>query len=686
MLSLVLLLSMVISLAAGAISVRADDALIDSTKTGSITVTKYANFNAGANKGTATGTTGDKPTTEAPDAGYTTLAGAEFVLVKIYDTDAVMGYYDGTVDTLVLDTTKLTSTESGWSYNDNAVDAANVKTGTTGSDGTYTFSDLPVGIYILREVTAPNQITTPLAADSLISVPMVNTASSSNNENAAWMYDINVYPKNHESRGSFELTKVDQNGNKLAGVSFKLYRNPLTSEGALSLESFEEVTSTTKDDGTDESLTLVTSTDGKITLANLPAGMYGTQYKLVEESAPTGYIVDATPVYFTVNSDNTMTWNAAENGANGCSNENKSITEHAVSDGPAVTATLRNPIPNIDKLVEVNGSANNWKEWAQYSIGDEIRYKVEVVIPNNIDEISTFTVTDECDYLDYKSIDSVKAGETTVSVTSTIDADKHGFKLDLGKGSANAAAIKDAAGKTLTIIYTAVLNKDAVIAENGNQNTVNLTYSRAANTEVESAGSSTYQIEDYAVVYTYSYQITKYKDSAAAGNEINAVEFRLYSDSACANEVPMVKTADGTYRHAAGTETGVVLVTANGGKLVLNGLEEGDYWLKETKTIDGYNLLSSAFKITVAVDDETGVVDKTNPAFDENGVKIKEDDAAESKYVSDSTHNQGTIVNKKGFVLPQTGSMGYLLFCAAGIIMVLGGSALLFSSRKKTIR
>ena len=46
----------------------------------------------------------------------------------------------------------------------------------------------------------------------------------------------------------------------------------------------------------------------------------------------------------------------------------------------------------------------------------------------------------------------------------------------------------------------------------------------------------------------------------------------------------------------------------------------------------------------------------------------------------------GTIVNKKGFVLPQTGSMGYLLFCAVGIALIAGGAALIFGGRKKKTR
>ena len=45
-----------------------------------------------------------------------------------------------------------------------------------------------------------------------------------------------------------------------------------------------------------------------------------------------------------------------------------------------------------------------------------------------------------------------------------------------------------------------------------------------------------------------------------------------------------------------------------------------------------------------------------------------------------------TIINKKGFVLPQTGGMGYLLFCTVGIVLIAGGAMLIFGGRKKKIR
>ncbi|MGM9585371.1 MAG: pilin N-terminal domain-containing protein, partial [Faecousia sp.] len=179
LLTLALILPMV-PFAASAAAGDIDPALIDTTRKGSITVTKYASADTSAKKGDATGTDGDKNVNNA----YEPLNGAKFKLFKIADATKVLEYYNGTstttydvgdfeyneVDgTATYDSTKVTAVSDG---------------ATTNEHGICAFSNLAVGIYVLKEVTAPDQITSPLAEPCLISIPMVNTATSSNNENA----------------------------------------------------------------------------------------------------------------------------------------------------------------------------------------------------------------------------------------------------------------------------------------------------------------------------------------------------------------------------------------------------------------------------------------------------------------------------------------------------------------------
>lgn len=223
LLTLVLLLTFLSGVAVASAEEEVDFAVIDPTKTGSITVTKYATKYSATNsnppKGEAPGTSGD---VGSIDSGYEPLGGAVFKLFKIADANAVMDYYNGTsIDTYDVSGFVYDEAAGTATYNDTAVSAA--WKGTTAANGTYVFEGLPVGIYVLKEVTAPDQITAPLAETCLISIPMVNTATSDNNGSAQWLYNIHVYPKNHAATGNVTLNKVDQNGNALKDVTFRLF-------------------------------------------------------------------------------------------------------------------------------------------------------------------------------------------------------------------------------------------------------------------------------------------------------------------------------------------------------------------------------------------------------------------------------------------------------------------------------
>lgn len=683
--SLLLMLALCLTLLPCVVSAEGSP-VIDFEKKGSITVTKYATIQKGdgstpAKKGDATGTTGDAVT----GTDYTTLNGAKFVLFKIADANAVKKYYNGTDDTSYT-LGKFTYTDETTATYD-SVTATPMGTQITSGAGTCKFENLEVGIYVLKEITAPDQITTPLAETSLISIPMVNTATSSNNENAQWIYDVSVYPKNHESTGTLELTKVDQNGSPLEAVVFKLYKKEFDKDGNLPTGDWEAVTTTTANNGTSTDLVLKTDADGKITLANLPANLYGTQYKLVEVSAPNGYIVNQTPLYFKVNVDNTMSWNEASGDANDCNNKNTGVTATEITTAPKLSITLRNEQLSLTKEVKANGG-ENWKQDEQYRLDDEITFRLTAYVPNNVAELATFEIKDlpsvgitddntsvTVKYTDNNQEKSLTGEQFSATVIPAVaGTNGQGFKLTL-TGSGKTAT----AGKFIQIEYKAHMNDKAVIAGNGNGNTATLTYSKYIG-----GGEGTYAITDEARVYTYQYQITKYKGSVAEGNKLGtgeAVNFRLLD--AEKNLMKVVKLSDGVYRLALNGETGVETMTTNAQSTILiQGLENGTYYLKETKTIPGYNLLSEPFEIKLDVT-ETTTWNKDG-TFSADGKVVKT--YGSTTYGVPNAMGTSTIINKKGFVLPQTGGMGYLLFCTVGIVLIAGGAMLIFGGRKKKIR
>ena len=523
----------------------------------------------------------------------------------------------------------------------------------------------------------------------MISVPMVNTDTSSNNENAKWVYNVHVYPKNNASTGTVELTKKDQNDSPLKDVTFELYKKDFDENGELPPGDWTKVTKV----GEDSNLTLTTGADGKLTLANLPAGKNGTQYQLVELSAPAGYIVNQTPLYFKVNRDFTLSWNsyAEENGD--CNNKNSGATAQVNDPKTELSITLGNEQPSLIKHVKQNGG-DTWKTDEQYRLDDEILYRLIVYVPSNVAELGTFEIKDvpQAGITDSESSSdyTVNYGDAANACNASLTADNYtltkieasgnngqGFKLELTPDGKAAVA-----GKYIQIVYAAHMNANAVIAGSGNGNTASLIYSKYIGNPDD---LSNYTISDEARVYTYQYQITKYKGSVASGNRLGpGVEFQLLDS----NKDPMkvVRLADGEYRLAINTDadndTLDKMLTGSNSTILIQGLENDTYYLKETKTLEGYNLLSEPFEITLNVTETTDWTKGGTFKGSEKAVKTYGD----TTYDLDEALGTSNIINKRGFVLPQTGGMGYLLFCAVGVALIAGGAALIFGGRKKKVR
>ena len=107
------------------------------------------------------------------------------------------------------------------------------------------------------------------------------------------------------------------------------------------------------------------------------------------------------------------------------------------------------------------------------------------------------------------------------------------------------------------------------------------------------------------------------------------------------------------------------------GKLKIYGLAEGTYYLTETKTADGYNLLSNKVKVVIKA--------TIMPQLEK-----LEGTASGSNIIDKTTHFVDTnVVNKKGFTLPSTGGQGMVALVAAGICLMTLMAALMALYMKK---
>lgn len=173
--------------------------------------------------------------------------------------------------------------------------------------------------------------------------------------------------------------------------------------------------------------------------------------------------------------------------------------------------------------------------------------------------------------------------------------------------------------------------------------------------------------EDKEKVYTYAIDVTKVEEDGKT--PLAGAEFQLLRDDQ-KTEMTFVKMSDGKYRLAKeeDTNTTTTLVVDSEGKLDLEGLATGTYYLKETKAPDGYELLDELIKVVIKDDNEDGIVDDAGDKLDKS---------ANTNIV------YKTVVNRKPPIMPITGGMGTVIFSIVGIVLVVGGIMLITGYQRR---
>lgn len=670
------------------------ESVIDTTKTGSITIHKYLQKSVEENND-GTGEDNQKVPTDAEAAG-----GVGFTVYQVMSQEELLNYYNGKIgggDTVTIDTYADVINNK---LNDGVKPIKTYGETKTDEKGVVKFDNLEIGLYVVIETYKPASVTQAVKP-FLVSIPMTRKGEVKKGEE--WLYDVVVYPKNGTTTGNFTLKKYGVIGNDkenatlLAGVKFKLEHLKdgveFTTPDAAKPENWELIRPKAVGDQPAKDY-FVTNGKGQIDVNDLKPGTYRFTEIGYEDGKDNKYIINENDQYvFVVEQSGTTVTIPA----------NAEHTDDYTVDGN--TVSVYNYVPDVDKKVEKNGK---WQEAADYSVGDSINYKIDVTIPENIERLKTFTVTDTPTGLTDK-VDSVvvKDGNTAIANDNNsvykVKQNDDGFIVEFVPSA--MAAYK---GKTLTITYTAVLNKDAVTKTEGNPNTVKLNYSKNVKQNEDPEGDKDKKIvQDEAVVYTFKIHIDKIADDAKK-TPLEGVEFDLYKqvDHGTAGAITDAEAkalgldeTKGWVRvnndvDAAGKH--VALKTDNNGVLEVKGLENGTYKLVETKAKDGYNLLKAPVDVTLDIAYKTTWTETNHY---ENGVWVKHDVTAKhEKFDSKeegtnggtqngSTDGDGvistTIINRKGFNLPTTGGFGTLLFSGIGVLLVVAGVGVLLSLKKK---
>lgn len=641
---------------------------IDTTQKGTLTINKY--------EVTDENTSNDKP-----------LAGVEFTIWKVADIEqdtsssSNVGFKFVPVSTLTsltaedfksdkTDADKYTKeiydkvlAKLNKKVEDGTLDGAikaTTKIDDTTGKASAKFTDLDLGLYLVQETKAPSQIVNK-TANFLVSVPMTNEAGK------AWNYDVVAEPKNAAVYAGINLIKkgttIKADGTldtvNLAGVTFVLQSRPTGSDDSVTWTNVGSYT---------------TKSDGTINVNDLAPN----DYRFIETGLGenNGYILNGKPYEFTVQNDGKIKVGSKE------------LTDIA-------TITADNEKPDLKKEVK-NG--NTYENAADASIGDMVEWKVSASVPSNVDRLEKYSITDKMSSaltwveaeaalnITYKSNGTPVNAETTDYTLIKPTDNQEGGSWTIEFTKAGKTKLKTNNISSIEVTFKTKLNEKANIGSAGNLNDAQLDYSNAIYPSVgltnpnDGKKPGEDHIKDQAKVYSFAIDMTKV-DGNNTATKLKGVYFDLYKYSGTVTE-PTESDLKGSGKKINTTD----LVTDINGKITVKGLENGNYYLVETKAAaGGYNLLKAPVKVVIA--QEYSVKKKTTVTKDAEGNVTSTTTVVNKTFTGGDENNAGTysvtIENRKGFTLPKTGDIGTAMFLIIGIGGMLAAVYIMLRGRKR---
>ncbi|MDE6796635.1 MAG: isopeptide-forming domain-containing fimbrial protein [Ruminococcus sp.] len=398
-----------------------------------------------------------------------------------------------------------------------------------------------------------------------------------------------------------------------------------------------------------------------------------------------------------------------------------------------ITINPKSGVPSVEKKVVENtkkatesyeqGAYKPDNEYlndvADYCISDTVPFELIGTLPDAYADYDTyfyqFTDTLGSQFNDPTDIEvvAVNEGEEEADITSSftksaITANEDGAKVftltcDNLKGINGVTIDKDT---VIVVRYNAVLNENAVIGLPGQENKVDLTYSRNPNhkgnggTTPEGPDDHGKTPEDKVIVFTYELDTNKYLDKADAAHLAAAGQagFKLYRTVDGVEQVATlinnkitgwVDVTDAN-RDTAGTQ--IETVANNSFNFI--GLDDGTYTLVETKVPTGYNKMADlemTINATTANNQSwIGEPDKALTALKlthtgddyEYIANNLEQDAEDGTKADNLGIVRDEIINKSGSTLPSTGGIGTTIFYLGGGAMVAVAGVFLITKKR----
>lgn len=369
------------------------------------------------------------------------------------------------------------------------------------------------------------------------------------------------------------------------------------------------------------------------------------------------------------------------------------------------TVVVKADQPKVEKKVyeeDYTGDeyGTGYNDVADHFIGESVPFKLIGTLPS----AEQFAAYDSYYYEFNDTLDAgfkaPAAGDFTVKIGDTVVTEDFdiviGDVLDANGKTATSISIKakgndikkimtdkgidfSAATPKVTVDYKAVLDDDAVIGLDGNENKVDLKFSNNPNATGDGTNNTGKTPEDKVIVFTYEFDTLKV-DSADTTKKLQGAEFTLQNEAG-----KYAKVENGIFQGWVDAAEASTLTTDENGLIAIKGMEGGTYTITETKAPTDYNLPSQPFTVTLTAQKELTQNWNTTASdvLKNFSGTVNNSTATDNANISvDGYTATLTVKNTKGAELPETGGIGTKLFYVGGGALVLASAVILISKKR----